>query len=82
MARDAFTTFIPLSVDSDAKSDIIFDFFDLLSAVAAHSKNNGLAGRKLSRLAGWWAFDHIDTTGGFEPAYKVWAAYVLLYLIL
>lgn len=74
-ARDAFSTFIPISVDSDARSKIIFDFFDLLAAVAAHGKSNGLGGRKLSRYAGWWAFDHTDTGNGFEAAYKNWARY-------
>lgn len=73
MARDSFATFIPLSVESDARTKIIFDFFDLLSAIAAHAKSNGMGGRKLSRYAGWWAFDHNDTGNGFEGGYKGWA---------
>lgn len=73
-ALDAFSTFIPLSVDSDARTSIINDFFDLLAAIAAHGKTNGLGGRKLSRYAGWWAFEHTDTGGGFEASYKNWAA--------
>ncbi|TAQ91646.1 hypothetical protein B7494_g40 [Chlorociboria aeruginascens] len=76
MARDAFVTFIPLSVDSDARTSIIFDFFDLLAAIAAHGKSNGLGGRKLSRLAGWWAFEHKDEGNGFEGGYKGWAAHL------
>ncbi|KAL2270204.1 hypothetical protein VTJ83DRAFT_2388 [Remersonia thermophila] len=72
MARDSFKTFIPLSVDSEHKSKIIFDFFDLLSAVAAHSKSNGFGGRKLSRMAAWWAFEHTDAGNGFEGGYKTW----------
>lgn len=75
MARDSFATFIPLSVDTDARTKIIFDFFDLLSAIAAHAKTNGLGGRKLSRLAGWWAFEHSDGGNGFEGGYRGWAAY-------
>lgn len=78
MARDAFSTFIPISVDSDARTKIIFDFFDLLASIAAHGKSNGLGGRKLSRYAGWWAFEHSDTGNGFEASYKNWAAYVRL----
>ncbi|TVY62718.1 Morphogenesis-related protein MSB1 [Lachnellula suecica] len=74
MARDSFATFVPLSVESDARTKIIFDFFDLLSAIAAHAKSNGLGGRKLSRLAGWWAFEHSDGGNGFEGGYKGWAA--------
>jgi len=74
LARDAFSTFIPISVDSDARTKIIFDFFDLLASIAAHGKSNGLGGRKLSRYAGWWAFEHNDTGNGFEASYKNWAA--------
>lgn len=77
MARDSFNTFIPLSVDSDARTKIIFDFFELLSAIAAHGKMNGLGGRKLSRLAGWWAFEHSDSGKGFEGGYKKWARYTI-----
>ncbi|CCF40277.1 hypothetical protein CH063_02313 [Colletotrichum higginsianum] len=73
MARDSFKTFIPLSVENGARSCIIFDFFDLLSAIAAHGKMNGLGGRKLSRMAAWWAFEHKDTGSGFEGGYKSWA---------
>lgn len=72
MARDAFATFIPLSVESDARAKIIFDFFDLMAAIAAHSKTNGMGGRKLSRMAGWWAFDSFDTGNGFDGGYKSW----------
>ena len=72
MARNAFHTFIPISVESPARKNIIFDFFDLLAAVAAHGKTNGLGGRKLSRLAGWWAFEHSDDGKGFEGGYKSW----------
>ncbi|KAK8103824.1 uncharacterized protein PG998_010857 [Apiospora kogelbergensis] len=53
MARDSFRTFIPLSVDNEVRTVIIFDYFDLLSAVAAHGKMNGFGGRKLSRMASW-----------------------------
>ena len=73
MARDSFATFLPLSVDSDARLKIIFDFFDLMAAIAAYGKNNGFGGRKLSRLAGWWAFDHSDQGDGFEGGYRSWA---------
>lgn len=75
MARDSFATFIPLSVESQARTHIIFDFFDLLSAIAAHAKLNGLGGRKLSRMAGWWAFEHSDTGNGFDGGYKEWSRY-------
>jgi hypothetical protein len=74
MARNAFETFIPIGAGSEARRSIIFDFFDALAAVAAHGKMNGLGGRKLSRMAGWWAFEHSDDGKGFEGGYKSWTA--------
>lgn len=76
MARDSFATFIPISAESEARSKIIFDFFDLISAIAAHGKHNGLGGMKLSRLAGWWAFEHSDMGWGFEGGYTSWSRFV------
>lgn len=73
MAKNAFTVFIPMSTESDARKKIVFDFFDLLAAIAARGKTNGLGGRKLSRMAGWWAFEHSDNGKGFEGGYKSWA---------
>jgi hypothetical protein len=72
LARHAFDTFIPLSVESEARTRIIFDFFDLLSAVAARGKTNGMGGRKLSRLAGWWAFEFHEDGKGFDGGYRTW----------
>ncbi|KAK4550202.1 hypothetical protein LTR36_003169 [Oleoguttula mirabilis] len=74
MARNAFHTFIPIGAGSEARKNIVFDFFDLLCAVAAHGKMNGLGGRKLSRLAGWWAFEHSDDGNGFVGGYKSWTS--------
>lgn len=73
MAKNAFDIFIPISVENGARQNIIFDFFDFLAAIAANGKSNGLGGRKLSRLAGWWAFEHADTGTGFDGGYKSWA---------
>ena len=55
LARNAFDTFIPIGAATQARKNIIFDFFDLLSAVAAHGKNNGMAGQALAhgRLVGF-----------------------------
>lgn len=75
MARDSFSTFIPLSVENPARSQIIFDYFELLSAMAAHGKTNGFGGRKLSRMAAWWAFEHKNLGAGFEGGYKSWLRY-------
>ncbi|PHH67037.1 hypothetical protein CDD81_4432 [Ophiocordyceps australis] len=71
-ARDSFKTFIPISVDNGAKQRIIFDFFDLIAAVAAHGKSNGFGGLQLSRMAAWWAFEHKDTGNGFDGGYRAW----------
>ncbi|KAK5941452.1 multicopy suppressor of a budding defect [Knufia obscura] len=71
-ARNSFGTFIPLGTESKARVQIINDYFDLLAALAAHGKSNGLGGHKLSRYAGWWAFEHYDTGKGFDAGYKLW----------
>lgn len=76
MAKNAFEVFVPMSAESSARKEIIFDFFDLLAAVAARGKNNGMGGRKLSRYAGWWAFEHSDGGLGFDGGYRSWAKYV------
>ena len=80
MARYSFKTFLPLAVDSEYRKQIIFDFFDLLAAVAARGKTNGLGGRKLSRMAGWWAFELADDGKGFEGGYKNWARCVNIHM--
>ncbi|KAK4197871.1 hypothetical protein QBC40DRAFT_298978 [Triangularia verruculosa] len=75
LARDSFKTFIPLSFENrKAQAQIVFHFFDILSAIAAHGKMNGFGGRKLSRMAAWWAFEQTeaDRANGFEGAYKAW----------
>ncbi|KAK9376148.1 uncharacterized protein V1513DRAFT_300636 [Lipomyces chichibuensis] len=55
-AQNAFKMIIPVAADSPARSRIIFNFFDLLSALASHWKTSGMGGRKVARLAAWWAF--------------------------
>lgn len=72
MARDSFKTFIPLSIESGARQRIIFDFFELIAAVAAHGKTNGFGGLQLARMAAWWAFEQKDTGSGFDGGYKAW----------
>lgn len=81
-AKHAFDTFIPLSVESEARRQIIVDFFELLAAIAARGKSNGMGGRKLSRMAGWWAFEFADEGKGFDGGYRTWekcASLPLLY---
>jgi hypothetical protein len=77
MARDSFATFLPMVITDKARVQVVFDFFDLLAAVAAHGKTNGLRGRALARLAGWWAFEHnLEGKEGFDGGYKSWTRYV------
>lgn len=64
--QDSFFTIMPRCVESEFHATIVFDFFDLLASVATHGRKNGLGGRKLSRLAGTWAFD-IRTPKSEEP---------------
>jgi len=75
MDKQAFDTFLPLSTESSAHRLIILDFFDLLAAIAAHSRSNGLGGLKLSRFMGWFAFSH-PAEKGFGLGYKSWTRYV------
>ncbi|KAK9453977.1 hypothetical protein V1511DRAFT_461427, partial [Dipodascopsis uninucleata] len=77
MDKTAFSTLIPLITESQEKSAIIFLFFDLLSAIAAHWKTSGMSGRKIARMAAIWAFpisDRFDSsqTPSFTETYKAW----------
>jgi hypothetical protein len=73
MSKNAFSVLIPYATESEARKKIVVDFFDLLAAIAARGKTNGLGGRKLSRMAGWWAFEHSDHGKGFDGGYHSWA---------
>lgn len=73
MSKNAFNVLIPYATESEARKKIVIDFFDLLAAIAARGKTNGLGGRKLSRMAGWWAFEHSDNGKGFDGGYHSWA---------
>ncbi|KAG4304421.1 hypothetical protein PORY_002131 [Pneumocystis oryctolagi] len=69
---NAFFNYMPVAAGSKVRENIIFDFFDILSTIAAYSKINGLCGDKLSRTAGWWAFNFKDKEQGFHKAYSNW----------
>jgi hypothetical protein len=57
----AFDTILPKIVDSHDHEDIICNFYDLLMALAAYERRNGLNGYKLARLAGAWAFEMVNS---------------------
>ncbi|KTW28172.1 hypothetical protein T552_02031 [Pneumocystis carinii B80] len=70
--HNAFFDYIPIIVKSRIREKIILGFFDILSAIAAYSKINGLCGDKLSRTAGWWAFNFKNKEQGFHRGYSNW----------
>ncbi|KAK9478088.1 hypothetical protein V1514DRAFT_332188 [Lipomyces japonicus] len=72
----AFDTLIPILCDPD-RAQVISLFFDLLSTIAAHWKSTGMSGRKLAKIAAWWAFpvdssNTADSNASFSNAYKAW----------
>ncbi|KAG5513435.1 hypothetical protein PMAC_001499 [Pneumocystis sp. 'macacae'] len=69
---NAFFDYIPIVAGSKVRENIILGFFNILSAIAAYSKINGLSGDKLSRTAGWWAFNFENKEQGFHKAYNNW----------
>lgn len=54
---DAYNTLVPRIAESPAHARIITQFFVLLFKISGKQKRNGLHGRKLARLAGFWAFE-------------------------
>lgn len=72
MAMDSFLVSIPDAAKTEAHRKIIFDFFDLLSTIAAQAERNDFKARKLSRFAGWWAFGETSFGHGFERGYEEW----------
>lgn len=63
----AFDNILSKSVDSHDHEDIICNFYDLLMALAAYERRNGLNGYKLARLAGAWAFEMVNFKRSFPP---------------
>lgn len=74
--HDAFLTLIPRCIETEAHASILYDFMDLLAAIATHGKKNGMGGRKLARLAGTWAFDvntGADGPVSFQDGLNTWS---------
>ncbi|WLF77587.1 multicopy suppressor of a budding defect [Lodderomyces elongisporus] len=55
--KNAFLTIMPKCLSSPAHASIVYDFLDLLLSVIANSQYNYLSGRKVSRMASFWAFN-------------------------
>ena len=54
--KKAFLEFMPQCLTSPAHASIVYDFLDLLVSLSANAKENQLSGRKISKMAGIWAF--------------------------
>ncbi|CCH44462.1 Morphogenesis-related protein MSB1 [Wickerhamomyces ciferrii] len=54
--KKAFLEFMPQCLTSPAHASIVYDFLDLLVSLSANAKENQLSGRKISKMAGLWAF--------------------------
>lgn len=54
--KNAFLEIMPNCLSSADHASIVYDFLDLLVRVAAYTKENHLSGRKISKMAGMWAF--------------------------
>lgn len=70
--KDAFKTFVPLCVESDAHAQIIEAFFDLLASVAANFKSTGLTPTSVSSFGGWFAFGYDAKEWNFDCGYAAW----------
>lgn len=75
--HDALLTLLPRCVESPIQQNIIMDFLTLLMKIAEKEKKNGLNGRKLARLAGFWAFDlsppNKETPTNFGEGLACWS---------
>lgn len=75
--HDALITLLPRCVESPLQQNIILDFLTLLMKIAEKEKKNGLNGRKLARLAGFWAFDLVqpnkETPTSFGEGLACWS---------
>lgn len=54
--KNAFLDIMPFCLSAPEHASIVYDFIDLITRIAAYTKENRLSGRKVSRLAGLWAF--------------------------
>lgn len=54
--KKAFLEFMPQCLTSPAHASIVYDFLDLIVSLSANAKENQMSGRKISKMAGIWAF--------------------------
>ncbi|RCK60859.1 Morphogenesis-related protein MSB1 [Candida viswanathii] len=54
--KNAFLTIMPKCLSSPAHASIVYDFLDLILSITSNSQFNYLSGRKISKMASFWAF--------------------------
>lgn len=72
---DAFSILFPAIVVDLERRRNYNNFFELLTAIASHARDNGLPGRKLSRIAAGLIFHQIPSkrpTQRFDEGYRLW----------
>lgn len=55
--KNAFLTIMPKCLSSPAHASIVYDFLDLILNITSNAPYNNLSGRKISKMAGIWAFN-------------------------
>ncbi|RLV93091.1 Morphogenesis-related protein MSB1 [Spathaspora sp. JA1] len=57
--KNAFLAIMPKCLSSPAHASIVYDFLDLILSITSNSQENYLSGRKISKMASFWAFNPI-----------------------
>ncbi|AGO10137.1 AaceriAAR145Wp [[Ashbya] aceris (nom. inval.)] len=68
---DAFMKVLPGCLSSSSHASIVYDFFDLLVAVAANASENRMSARKVAKMCAIWAFgDYRHKDGGANNSFR------------
>ncbi|GME85413.1 unnamed protein product [Ambrosiozyma monospora] len=67
--RRSFLEFMPLCLASGAHASIVYDFFDLIVAIAMNSKEN-MTAKKISKVCGLWAFHPVRNKQTGTPSFE------------
>ncbi|CAI5758783.1 unnamed protein product [Candida verbasci] len=66
--KNGFLTIMPKCLSSSSHASIVYDFLDLLINIISNSQFNYLSGRKVSKMASFYAFNNIKKDVGFLNA--------------
>ncbi len=86
--KKSFQDILPLCINDPYRASIIYDFFDLIVDISAHSHQNKMNGQKVTKLAGLWAFKtnspRRSTICTYEEGVETWlpASQAMLHLSL